>query len=225
MKAVKYDPDPSGVAQVQKTWVLPPGSDLTAFLFLNPSSATGQRRCCSPELLSGTLLHVNCLDSSTPSRTPHVSKHPSRGGAEGKRTRYAIVDLMMVNAQAGRRVGRVGRLNCCCETGSGLTAVERVRNLRPKPDAERRGFVTSDQYALKPMPGISTGHHHQVYELGGSSRIIRAAGRIIKPRGRRSIRHMMILLCRGGTNSFLPHIPWGRGVFGWKYPPGAAWWA
>jgi hypothetical protein len=24
------------------------------------------------------------------SRTPHVSKHPSRGGAEGKRTRYAI---------------------------------------------------------------------------------------------------------------------------------------
>jgi hypothetical protein len=41
MKAVKYDPDPSGVAQVQKTWVLPPGSDLTAFLFLNPSSPTG----------------------------------------------------------------------------------------------------------------------------------------------------------------------------------------
>jgi hypothetical protein len=31
-------------------------------------------------------------------------------------------------------------------------------------------------------PEISTGHHHQVYGLGGRSRIFRAAGRIIKPR-------------------------------------------
>ena len=75
------------------------------------------------------------------SRTPHVSKHLSRGGAEEKRTRYAA-------------------------------------------------------------------------RLGGSSRIIRAAGRIIKPRGRRCpTRHMMILLDRGEAPS-LSAPSWGRGVFG-----------
>ena len=40
-------------------------------------------------------LRANCctlhlLGDATRNRTPHVSKHPSRGGAEGKRTRYAI---------------------------------------------------------------------------------------------------------------------------------------
>ena len=63
------------------------------------------------------------------SRTPHESKHPNRGGAEGKRSWYAA-------------------------------------------------------------------------RLGGSSRIIQSAGRIIKPRGRRySIRHMMILFNRGEAPS------------------------
>jgi hypothetical protein len=60
-KAVKSDPDPEMGLRQSQAGVIPPGSVLTAFLF------------------------------STPSRTPHDSKHPSRGGAEGKRTRYATV--------------------------------------------------------------------------------------------------------------------------------------
>ena len=40
-------------------------------------------------------LRANCctlhlLGDATRNRTPHVSKHPSRGGAEGKRTRYVV---------------------------------------------------------------------------------------------------------------------------------------
>ena len=75
------------------------------------------------------------------SRTPHVSKHLTRGGAEEKRTRYAA-------------------------------------------------------------------------RLGGSSRIIRAAGRIIEPRGRRySVRHTMILLDRGEAPS-LSTLQWVGGSLG-----------
>ena len=61
MKAVKSNSDPEWGAYPSQEGVVPPGFVLTAFLF------------------------------STPSRTPHDSKHPSRGGAEGKRTRYATV--------------------------------------------------------------------------------------------------------------------------------------
>lgn len=57
-------------------------------------------------------------------------------------------------------------------------------------------------------------HHHQVHGLGGSSRIIRAAGRIIKPRGVWSIHSMMILRCRGEAPSLSTLLLWGRGVFG-----------
>ena len=73
-------------------------------------------------------------------RTPHDSKHPSRGGAEEKRTRY---------------------------------------------DAS----------------------------LGGSSRTIRATGRIIKSRGRTNVRMMIPFT---GVKHLLLSIPplWGRGVFG-----------
>ncbi len=45
---------------------------------------------------------------------------------------------------------------------------------------ERRGVRTSI------YSEISTGHHHQSHGLGGSSRTIRAAGRIIKPGVERS---------------------------------------
>jgi len=80
-------------------------------------------------------------------RTPHDSKHPSRGGAEGKRTRYATVWLMM--ALHG----------CRAKASDGLMGTQ---NIRSRFD--------------------SVGHH-QSHGLGGSSRTIRGAGRIIKPRG------------------------------------------
>lgn len=90
-------------------------------------------------LRPGAVVTAFCVGDD--SRTPHVSKHLTRGGAEEKRTRYAA-------------------------------------------------------------------------RLGGSSRIIRAAGHIIKPRGRRCpTRHMMILLDRGEAPS-LSAPYWGRGVFG-----------
>jgi hypothetical protein len=38
-------------------------------------------------------------------RTPHVSKHPSRGGAEGKRTRY--VERLGGSSQIIRATGRI----------------------------------------------------------------------------------------------------------------------
>ncbi len=57
MKAVKYDPDPSGVAQVQKPWVLPPGSDLTAFLFFESKQYNG----LAPLLFSPELLNEHCF--------------------------------------------------------------------------------------------------------------------------------------------------------------------
>jgi len=39
------------------------------------------------------------------SRTPHVSKHPSRGGAEGKRTRY--VERLGGSSRIIRATGRI----------------------------------------------------------------------------------------------------------------------
>ena len=64
--------------------------------------------------------------------------------------------------------------------------------------------------------GISSNRHHQSHGLGGSSRTIRAAGRIIKPRGiRYPIRSMMIP--QGGGTFPLYFTVWGRGVFGWNY--------
>ena len=61
-------------------------------------------------------------------------------------------------------------------------------------------------------PEISTGRHHQSHGLGGSSRIIRAAGRIIKPGVERKAVHMMIPFNGGEAPfSFLTPFVWGRG--------------
>lgn len=90
-------------------------------------------------LRPGAVVTAFCVGDD--SRTPHDSKHLTRGGAEEKRTRYAA-------------------------------------------------------------------------RLGGSSRIIRAAGRIIEPRGRRySARHTMILLDRGEAPS-LSTLQWVGGSLG-----------
>lgn len=73
VRAVNEIPTPYGVADLPTKQVGSlTGVSLTAFLF------------------------------STPCRTPHESKHPSRGGAEGKRTRYATVLLMMVKLSSPR---------------------------------------------------------------------------------------------------------------------------
>jgi hypothetical protein len=121
---------------------------------MHPDKSVVQWGCCRrkrpTEAVYSCLFHLMVVPTGGSSkrlfcfygsRTPHDSKHLTRGGAEEKRTRYAA-------------------------------------------------------------------------RLGGSSRIIRAAGHIIKPRGRRCpTRHMMILLDRGEAPS-LSAPSWGRGVFG-----------
>jgi hypothetical protein len=61
------------------------------------------------------------------------------------------------------------------------------------------------------------------YGLGGSSRIIRAAGRIIKPRvdGENPSHDDPAL--QGWNLPLLLTIPWGRGSLGGKYLPGGVW--
>ena len=61
------------------------------------------------------------------------------------------------------------------------------------------------------------------YGLGGSSRRIRAAGRIIKPRvdGENPSHDDPAL--QGWNLPLLLTIPWGRGSLGGKYLPGGVW--
>jgi hypothetical protein len=81
------------------------------------------------------------------------------------------------------------------------------------------GVFLLDQTVLhtiaRPQPGGVEEKGYTVCQwLGGSSRTIRAAGRIIKPRGVWSIHSMMILRCRGEAPSLSTLLLWGRGVFG-----------
>lgn len=57
------------------------GNKLSHLLMLLPPSIEGATTGSSSKWLF--LLSLR-------NRTPHVSKHPSRGGAEGKRTRYVV---------------------------------------------------------------------------------------------------------------------------------------
>ena len=70
------------------SWDYYQSSSKWLFCFLRASSCT---------------LHL--LGDATRNRTPHVSKHPSRGGAEGKRTRY--VERLGGSSRIIRATGRI----------------------------------------------------------------------------------------------------------------------
>jgi hypothetical protein len=88
---------------------------------------------------------------------------------------------------------------------------------RPRSPKEFGGFCFQDQTVLhtiaRPQPGgVEEKGHSVCHWLGGSSRTIRATGRIVKLGAHRKSDGMTIP--SGGETLFLSTLLWGRGVFG-----------